>query len=824
MTDNYEEDYGDDDVIFEGSPLFTSLAQAGSLAEELGMEFEKTKLNSEDDINHTTSVQNDAVAKVHKRTNVVDVVCKACGALYSVIKSFFMPSVRSVYINCKAEIVQKLLTTPCLEEEDSDYLEFYIKTQYGTSPISTTRHIVYILLEAIPCLLAVLYSSYMNYDKPVGELSLISLLPWLIPAIFLVRFSVYQTLKYMHRRKCNNEICSIDTFIKDNEKFTSIVKKCLRLIQETELISRGFTLVSHRNPLSRIEDGQKSNIPRQCPTLRKLVFTYCRDGVFLYREIIKKLLEIHPLCSELDVHGNYLAFEPLQSYGPCLQINDNDHEQLFALTDGFSVAALKGINHLFCLHQSELIKTIALILQEKPFQDSDIIDVKINCLLSEVSSKLQDWATSLQKSHDFHSFDWLKKDDVKREPQVNTEQQDILIAVHSLDLHLQAALTRVRAVSEILENSTDGNQLPMKPEELLDKMNPVKAELESCKGCWEESLNRIEKAAGKLDKDKASNDLVKPVVDNDLKKDHVKYTKIEDYIIEDQVFEAYTDHNHVPTDNEWEQPLTAEEKEKKRKEKQEALRMLTELKSVISVRAVETERRERAAILRMHPELQNNETTDLDRDLPSSFKPSDTVVDQCKAGLVDQTVESAEPFNEVNEKQEKECEQENGSKTTSDMFHLSINESSPHSVTTSLGVRRLRKSNMLDLSDSDDGDYPDEGGEVETGISAETNHAILSKTEFTSGEFVDGDSDSENVTDFVPFKLPAATLEERLEKIAGAKFGFSSDLAMQAVAKRRDFGGLNEETFGGDVYGELSDDDDHDNDGNSGDDDELCNK
>ena len=43
--------------------------------------------------------------------------------------------------------------------------------------------------------------------------------------------------------------------------------------------------------------------------------------------------------------------------------------------------------------------------------------------------------------------------------------------------------------------NTDGNNMTL--DDLLDQMQPIKAELDSCKGCWEEGINRIEKYAGK---------------------------------------------------------------------------------------------------------------------------------------------------------------------------------------------------------------------------------------------------------------------------------------------------------------------------------------
>jgi hypothetical protein len=52
-------------------------------------------------------------------------------------------------------------------------------------------------------------------------------------------------------------------------------------------------------------------------------------------------LASYPLSKELDIQGSYLAYEPIQSYGPCLQTDIEDMDTLQSVTDGFSISALK---------------------------------------------------------------------------------------------------------------------------------------------------------------------------------------------------------------------------------------------------------------------------------------------------------------------------------------------------------------------------------------------------------------------------------------------------------------------------------------------------
>ena len=48
--------------------------------------------------------------------------------------------------------------------------------------------------------------------------------------------------------------------------------------------------------------------------------------------------------------SSYLAFQSMQSYGPCLQASADAEDELFDLTDGFSVAALKVRPHALSLN------------------------------------------------------------------------------------------------------------------------------------------------------------------------------------------------------------------------------------------------------------------------------------------------------------------------------------------------------------------------------------------------------------------------------------------------------------------------------------------
>ncbi|XP_045164506.2 vezatin-like isoform X2 [Mercenaria mercenaria] len=801
---------------------------------------------------------------------------KICKALLS----WFLPDLAPIYNRCHETLVKDLSASSCLEEDDRDFLYFYIQSSGNTRDRNKLYSRIFRLaFYTIPCLVSI--SAYHLFILDTARQQL----PW--STMFLatiIHAAVLEALQearsYKHRRKCRKVLLVYEDFIRRNEKITSMVKKCLRLIQETELISRGFTLVSQRNPLSRLEGGQKDVVARQCPVLRKLVFTVGREAVLLFREETKKLFDINPLRKELDIQGSYLAYEPIQSYGPCLQTDIEDTDTLHTITDGYSISALKGITHLLSLHQSEFIKALILVQHERFDKDMITSHVEELNIVESITARLEEWTVSLKKAHDYHSYAWMNREPVSKTYRTQSNVENIYVAIHSLDLHLQAALARVKCLSERIQSLPDTGLIDTNLDDFLDQMQPIKAELESCKGCWDEGVNRIEKVAGKsssrVEESPRGDSLAAREQTHNAE---IPAKSIEDYIIEDQVFEGYTDPDEVIGDYEWEKPLTAEEKEKKRREKEEALRMLSELKTVISVRAVETEKREKAAILKMYPGLRfpekscdteltsqeesgrpcahvatNQETFDGScdhmSDMPSEEKKDNiksdnddeisntnietvsssgvTQIDRLTNICIDSEDKNKEFLTEdkhtslADELKQNESKETEGTSYFSHKTFESCYERDKHSVISSRGVRRLRKSDILDFSDSDLEEYPEDD-------SIDEQHSDEDEDEMprlglplpTSSKEEDTEEGSDGVT---KFRLPVLTLQERLEHFSGANLGLTSELAEKAVAKSKIMGVMEETTFGGDVYGECSssnDDDDecYDNDVTNDDDD-----
>lgn len=210
--------------------------------------------------------------------------------------------------------------------------------------------------------------------------------------------------------------------------------------------------------------------------------------------------------------------------------------------------------------------------------------------------------------------------------------------------------------------------------------------------------------------------------------------------------------------------------EKKRKEKEEALRVLTELKSVISVRAEDTAKREQAALLKSKRLLNPNELK------PKKNSTEDGGTDESQAhdtNNVNKTI--------LNDTNGQATKQGSDSEETTPVV-TPVNEKPTDAVGS--------------------GSVPNHNNQ---GLDLDEEHEIKMKPR--KQKYVYCPPENEMATSIGPipgpqfFKLPVLgkqevpVVEERLERLSGANLPFASMVAAQAVAQSQRFG-LNMQTFG----------------------------
>ncbi|XP_071122997.1 vezatin-like [Mytilus edulis] len=774
----------DEDVYFANSPLMKHLEEAGIDIKD------ETVIQS----NKPDTVKKENTSKIHFSTQLQCwfsyVYCFIISVLGINILKEEKTNLENLY---KEKLLLLAVKSKAFEQDDQQFLENF-KEKYEEKKQPNMDLFIkskMLTMIALPCLLAYLFSRVVYPDLPwkyktLTDFSAICSLLYIIANIVKYFLLIYQRWKLEHMYDV------VVNCIQTGETMVKYTQKSLRLIQESELVSRGFTLVSQKSPLSRLEQNSLHHTQRQCSQLRSELFHSARNCFLVLKSAATNLVTSCPLDASIDNVMNYLCHIPIEEFGQCLQITgdtDESTKQLYTLTDGFSVASLKGLKHLFHLQQSEFLRRLTLTFIES---DTSLLNTRpeISNIISNVTSTLQNNTDQLQRSYNIHSCCAISQEtqSVRAPASQTSATSDVYIAVHSLDLHLQAALLRIRSLSTIMEHQLEraedsSNEFDQSGDSLLQQ---IKQELLACKGCWEEGLSRVENLL-KSKEEPVQKDSVKTETLKPLEPKPLKQCGLEDPVIEDEVFEAYNNEDEEDMiENTWDEFLSPEEKAKKKREKEEALRVLTELKSVISFRAQDTAKREQAALQKSKgTESHNNVETDKVEHALQETKPDNQYKDLNQKEKLEE---------EENTFPVQDCDKTNAEKSVTPGSNNEEHLNSEITVNTFNSINTVDSQSQYEKNQNSESIIrPKKQKYVYCPPEDEMNNSTET---ITGPQFI-----------ALPVLGRQDGVEDRLERLSGANLSFTAMLAAQAVAQSQKIG-LNVQTFGDDDGDELIYDDD----------------
>ncbi|XP_054127312.1 vezatin isoform X3 [Melozone crissalis] len=400
----------------------------------------------------------------------------------------------------------------------------------------------------------------------------------------------------------------LEETVANSRAFTNLVRKALRLIQETEVISRGFTLL-----LDRVSAACPFNKAGQHPSqhligLRKAVYRSVRANFRAARLATLYMLKNYPLNSESDNVTSYICVVPFKELGLGLSEEQVSEEEAHNLTDGFSLPALKVLFQLWVGQSSEFFRRLALLLSPAnacpaPSACPERLPHRI---LRDVAQGLPGTHAAclaeLRRSYEFYRYfetqhqaglQWAA-----RGKQQCRELNSLQTAVRSLQLHLKALLNEVIILEDELEklvSTKETSELTTEARQVLEqKLKFLQPHIQASNSCWEEAISQVEKMSGRNPNKKGK---IEVSCDN-LQHTTVPltqpaiYIENKDPIPEEQELEAYVDYSD--TDNEYKREdfycFSQEERERQERERQESKRVLQELKSVLGFKASEIER------------------------------------------------------------------------------------------------------------------------------------------------------------------------------------------------------------------------------------------
>ncbi|XP_019370611.1 PREDICTED: vezatin isoform X2 [Gavialis gangeticus] len=396
----------------------------------------------------------------------------------------------------------------------------------------------------------------------------------------------------------------LEDTVAHSRAFTNLVRKALRLIQETEVISRGFTLVSAACPFNKA--GQHPS--QHLIGLRKAVYRSVRANFRASRLATLYMLKNYPLNSETDNVTNYICVVPFKELGLGLSEEQVSEEEAHNLTDGFSLPALKVLFQLWVGQSSEFFRRLVLLLSSTNASPKPLITPERlpHHILSDVTQGLPHTHAAcleeLKRSYEFYRyFETQHQSGLERSTkrkQKSRELNSLHIAVRSLQLHLKALLNEVIILEDELEklvSSKETQELPTEAYQVLEqKLKLIQPHVQASNSCWEEAISQVEKMGRRNPDIKGKPEVtfdnthctMLPLLESTL------HIEDKDPVPEEQELEAYVEDTDM--DSEYRTDdfycFSQEERERQRHEREESKRVLQELKSVLGFKASEAER------------------------------------------------------------------------------------------------------------------------------------------------------------------------------------------------------------------------------------------
>ncbi|XP_069620816.1 vezatin isoform X2 [Ranitomeya imitator] len=595
----------DEEVVFENSPLYQYLQDLGH------SDFEICPVVSQEEENLTG---NGRQGQAHKTSKPG--LYKRARELLQRWNPFVQEKkknekVHLLDIGFRLDSLRAILLQEVLIQEDVELIELLDPgiLSAGQTQNQQKRHLPSLGSLATPNIweLSVVFA-FLSAMAALKSWHFPSLFIWGPSLLFFAIFGIQRVLRTLGAARLQVKLrkyCDqLEMTVANSRAFTNLVRKSLRLIQETEVISRGFTLVSAACPYDKV--GPQAS--QQLLGLRKAVYKTVRTNFRVSRLATLYMLKSYPLNSEIDNVTNYICVVPLKDLGLGLSEEQVSEEDAHNLTDGFSLPALKVLFQLWIGQSSEFFRRLALLLSPEnacngPPTGTEMLPHYVWCDVAQDLPHTQAACLAeLKRSYEFYRYFETQhqsgSDRPTRRKRETGELNCLHGAVRSLQLHLKALLNEVIILEDELEKLTALKESHgMTPEASLileEKLKMIQPHVQASNTCWEEALCQVERM---VRKPPGKKDTATPAWENShcpMIPSVPPALRIEDKdpVPEEQEFEAYVE--DIAPDDEFSRDdvylFSPEEREKQKREREESKRVLQELKAVLGLKASEVER------------------------------------------------------------------------------------------------------------------------------------------------------------------------------------------------------------------------------------------
>ncbi|XP_058597722.1 vezatin isoform X4 [Panthera onca] len=662
----------DEEVVFENSPLYQYLQDLGHTDFEIC-----SSLSPKPEKSTVTEGQQKPPARALPKRSIL---LKVAETIKSWIFSQYNKKddlLHKLDTGFRLDSLHTILQQEVLLQEDVELIELLDPSilSAGQPQQQENGH--------LPTLCSLATPNIWDVSVLFAFISLLIMLPtwwivssWLIWGVILFVYLIIRALRFWRTAKLQvtlkKYIVRLEDTATNSRAFTNLVRKALRLIQETEVISRGFTLVSAACPFNKA--GQHPS--QHLLGLRKAVYRTVRANFQAARLATLYMLKNYPLNSESDNVTNYICVVPFKELGLGLSEEQISEEEAHDLTDGFSLPALKVLFQLWVAQSSEFFRRLALLLSTANSPPGPLLTPALlpHCILSDVTQGLPHAHSAcleeLKRSYEFYRYFETQHQSVpqrlSKTQQKSRELNNVHTAVRSFQLHLKALLNEVIILEDELEKlvcTKETQELVSESYQILEqKLKLIQPHVQASNNCWEEAISQVDRLLRRNTDRKGKPEMVcenprctvVPLTQPTL------HIADKDPIPEEQELEAYVD--DIDMDSDFRKDdfyyLSQEDRDRQKREHEESKRVLQELKSVLGFKASEAERQKwKQLLFSDHAVLKSLSPVDPVEPISNSEPSVDS--DMGTVGKNDTEEENSKPStadNEISSRTEYLCE------------------------------------------------------------------------------------------------------------------------------------------------------------------------
>lgn len=402
---------------------------------------------------------------------------------------------------------------------------------------------------------------------------------FVVTVVTFCAVGIKTTSRYYFSICHQRNIGQLRSFMSHTKQLALLLRKSVKLIQEMELLSRGYTMVCPIIP-SFVEDGDNMT-GSVYPALRKAIIKNAENVTTCLRRSAKELISNFPLSLEYAGIFTYLSKgceEIKRDYG----------------ADKLSLQTLKLMTSLVLGVQSEFLSRFLLCLSLEA-NGGNLTELyrnlftNMNIMFGIPIRLLAESLASLERSYNLHKNCCFTRNEqsVKHHAICNTKWTGLDAALHSLQLHLQAGILRVQCLQQVLGKIETENEAKAAEATHISYSNLettfhwLKIDLESALSCWKEGEKNLEKSLGKESPNRPDkeNSSVVPNVIFEKSTSHRECHVSEEVVEVDRVYEALSEPHE---EDFYMQPiLSVEDLEKEKNIAKDNKQLLQELKAVL---------------------------------------------------------------------------------------------------------------------------------------------------------------------------------------------------------------------------------------------------